>query len=139
MISRILDTSVAIAWYLPERHTLPARRWREKWLRGQAIFIVPSLHYWEMANVLRTYVRRKQLQPDLARDIYEIHLEADFNVIDPPRSEVFKMAGDYDATAYDAVYIALALQEQTPLLTAERTTTPWVVKLGALVDSVRGA
>jgi hypothetical protein len=43
----------------------------------------------------------------------------------------------FGATAYDAVFIALALGEDISLLTAERTTTPWVVKLGKRVVSVR--
>jgi hypothetical protein len=35
---------------------------------------------------------------------------------------------------YDAVYIELATSLGAPLITAERSTTPWVVKLG---NSVR--
>jgi hypothetical protein len=40
-------------------------------------------------------------------------------------------------TVYDAVYIALALEHQIPLLTAERPGTPWIKKLGSLADTVR--
>jgi hypothetical protein len=53
--------------------------------------------------------------------------------IDRDRSAVLAHA----STAYDAVYIALALGADLPLLTAERTTTPWVVKLGRRIESVR--
>jgi len=44
---------------------------------------------------------------------------------------------EYGATVYDAVYIALSRSLDLPLLTAERTTAPWVVKLGRRVESVR--
>lgn len=37
---------------------------------------------------------------------------------------------------YDAVYIALCLSLDVPFITAERTTTPWVVKLGDRIRSV---
>jgi len=43
---------------------------------------------------------------------------------------------EYGATVYDARFIALALSLKAPLLTSERTTTPWVVKLGKLARIV---
>ena len=43
----------------------------------------------------------------------------------------------YGCTAYDAVYISLALGSDNRLLTAERTTTSWVVKLGKRFQPVR--
>jgi hypothetical protein len=49
---------------------------------------------------------------------------------------VLAAALEYGATVYDAVYIALGRSLDLPLLTAEHTTTPWVVKLGRRVESV---
>jgi predicted nucleic acid-binding protein len=40
------------------------------------------------------------------------------------------------ATAYDAVFIALSIANEAPLITAERTTTSWVAKLGRLIEPV---
>jgi hypothetical protein len=37
---------------------------------------------------------------------------------------------------YDAVYVALAVSLDAPGVTAEKTTTPWVVKLGDRVRSI---
>ena len=73
---RILDTSVAIAWYLPEAFSSEAKRWQRLLLDGKAELYVPSLQYWEFANVLRTYVRRRTLDADTAGEIYALHLEA---------------------------------------------------------------
>lgn len=36
----------------------------------------------------------------------------------------------FDATVYDAVYIQLTMERDASLITAERSTTSWVVKLG---------
>ncbi|MCP4593122.1 MAG: type II toxin-antitoxin system VapC family toxin, partial [bacterium] len=44
---------------------------------------------------------------------------------------------EYGATAYDAVFIALARALEVSLTTAERTTTAWVVKMGDQIESVR--
>jgi predicted nucleic acid-binding protein len=133
----VLDTSVAMAWYLPESFSPEARRWRQRLLDGQIELVVPGLHYWEVANVLRTYVARTEIDSDLASEIYQLHLEAPLVVREPDRADVLSTALRFGSTAYDAVFIALALGSDLPLLTAERTTTPWVVKLGKRVESVR--
>ncbi len=137
MKALVLDTSVAMAWYLPETFSPEARKWRQRLLDGQIELVVPGLHYWEVANVLRTYVARAEIDADLASEIYQLHLEAPLVVQEPDRGDVLSTALRFGSTAYDAVFIALALSSNLPLLTAERTTTPWVVKLGKRVESVR--
>jgi predicted nucleic acid-binding protein len=134
--SLVLDTSVAIAWYLPETFRAAARAWQSRLLDGRVRLVVPGLHYWEFGNVLRTYVMRSELEVDLAEQIWALHLEAPLEVAEPERAEVLGAALEYGATVYDAVYIALGRSLDLPLLTAERTTTPWVVKLGRRVESV---
>lgn len=137
MKTLVLDTSVAVAWYLPEAFAASARTWQAGLLDAKVRLVVPSLHYWEFANVLRTYVRRKELTRSVAADIYGLHLDAPLEPAEPDRHEVLETALEFDATVYDAVYIALARRLRAPLLTAERKTTPWVVRLGRLVEPVR--
>lgn len=132
----VLDTSVAIAWYLPEDFSDAARVWQSRLLDNEVQFVVPSLHFWEFANVLRNYVRKGELAEDLAEDIFATHLNAPFEVAEPPPSLVFRTALEFEATAYDAVYIALARSRDIALVTAERPTTPWVVKLGGRAENV---
>ncbi len=136
MSALVLDTSVAAAWYLPEEFSERARKWQSRLLEGRIRLIVPSLHYWELANVLRTYVRRGELEAGIASEIYGLHLEAPLECDEPEKGRVLETALDFAATAYDAVYIALARMLEVPLLTAERTTTPWVVRLGDQVERV---
>ena len=138
MKALVLDTSVAAAWYLPETFASAARLWQARLLEGRVRLVVPSLHYWELANVLRTYVRRAEIDAGLAAEIYSLHLEAPLDVQEPERADVLRTALELNATAYDAVFITLSRSLGVPLLTAERKTTPWVVKLGRLVESVRG-
>jgi len=138
MSALVLDTSVAVAWYLPEEFALEARAWQERLLAGQIELVVPGLHYWEFANVLRTYVRRSELAADLAAEIYSLHLEAPLEVVEPERGAVLRTSLELDATAYDAVFVAVSRELGAPLLTAERRTTAWVAKLGRLVQHVDG-
>jgi predicted nucleic acid-binding protein len=136
MIRRVLDSSVAVAWYLPERFSLAARRWQRQMLEGNAELVVPSLHYWEFANVLRTRIRRRELDADSAAEIYSLHLDAPLLAVEPERGSVLSTALKYEATAYDAVYLSLCIANNIPFLTGERPTTPWIRQLGKLADCI---
>jgi predicted nucleic acid-binding protein len=136
MNNYVLDTSVAIAWYLDEPFSASARVWQERFLTGKITLLAPSLHYWEFANVLRTLVQRREIAEDLARDIFELHLDAPIIRAEPDERKVLDVALEYLSTAYDAVYIALSLTRDIPLITAERTTTPWVAKLRDRIEPV---
>jgi hypothetical protein len=72
----------------------------------------------------------------LVRKLMEREL-APLDRAEPDEAAVLGIALDYHATAHDAVYIALCLGRGLPLVTAERTTSPWVVKLGRRVHLVR--
>jgi predicted nucleic acid-binding protein len=133
----VLDTSVAVAWYLEEVFSASARAWQERLLTGKVVLVVPSLHYWEFANVLRTLVQRRELPENLAREIYELHMDAPLERAEPEEKSVLDIALQYGATAYDAVYISLCLSRELPLVTAEKTTTTWVTKLRDRIESVR--
>jgi predicted nucleic acid-binding protein len=133
----VVDTSVTLAWYLPEGFAPAARAWQERLLGGKVRLLVPSLHYWEFANALRTLAAREEIDEGSAHAILDLHLDAPLEIADPDRREVLKIAFEFGATAYDAVFIALALAHDVRLVTAERSTTRWVTKLGRRVEAVR--
>jgi predicted nucleic acid-binding protein len=106
-------------------------------LNGDAELIIPDLHYWEFGNVLRTYVMRKEISADLARELFEIHLLSPLTIYSPHRMEVLKTALTYHSTMYDAVFIRSSLELDLPFITAEKTTTPWVDKLSKRIIPIR--
>jgi predicted nucleic acid-binding protein len=134
----VLDTSVAIAWYLPETFSTEAREWQKNLLKNTVALLVPRhLHYLEFSNVLRTHVRRGEIDRDLAREIYALHLEAPLREIDIAMADVLETALEFESTTYDATYISLSLTQGAPIVTAERSTTPWVVKLADSVITMK--
>ena len=137
MNTYVLDTSVTIAWYLEESFSISARKWQERLLAGKIALIVPTLHYWEFANAMRTLIQRREITRALASETYELHLQAPLEIVDPNPDSVLETALDYGATAYDAVYINLCLSRDVPLITAEKTTTLWVTKLRNRIEPVR--
>ncbi len=74
MNSYVLDTSVAAAWYLPEEFSSSAGKWQNKLLEGSVTLYIPQLYYLEFSNVLRTDVRRGELEAKLAMEVYSSHL-----------------------------------------------------------------
>jgi len=137
MNTYVIDTSVTVAWYLAESFSAAAQSWQERLLAGKIRMLVPSLHYWEFANVLRTLVVRGAIATRLATEILDLHLDAPLEVAEPDRRMVLQTALDYGTTAYDAAFIALTLAHDARLITAERTTRGWVTKLGRLIEAVR--
>ena len=75
-------------------------------------------------------MRRREIERGLAEDIYALHLDAPLDVVEPDRASLLATAFAFDATVYDAAYISLAQSYDCSLVTAERTTAPWIVKLG---------
>jgi len=133
----VVDTSVTLAWYLPEEFSPAARVWQDRLLGAKVRLLVPALHYWEFANALRTLAVREEIEERSALEILDLHLEAPLETAEPARREVLNVALEFGATVYDAVFIALALVHDVRLVTAERSTTRWVTKLGRRVEAVR--
>lgn len=133
----VVDTSVTLAWYLPEEFSPAARVWQDRLLAGNARLLVPALHYWEFANALRTLAVREEIEDKSALEILDLHLDAPLEAAEPDRREILNVAFELGATVYDAVFIALALAHDVCLVTAERSTTRWVTKLGKRVQAVR--
>ena len=80
---------------------------------------------------------RRELDAGLAREIYELHMEAPLERVDPELRTVLETALKYGASACDAAYISLSLARDARLITAEKTTTPWITKLAGRVEAVR--
>ena len=137
MNAAVLDTSVAIAWYLEESFSSAARVWQDRLLEGRIRLLVPELHYLEFANVLRTLTLRGGLTPRLASDIFALHLDAPLETAEVDRHALLTTALEYGSTVYDAAFIGLAGSLDVPLITAERTTTAWVAKLGKKAVGIR--
>ena len=132
----VLDTSVALALYLPESTSVTARGYWEKVQTTGLRCVVPSLHFLEFANALRTRIRRGLLMEQKARDIFDLHLDAGLEILEPNPRGLLDFALEFDATVYDAAYISLTLGTELTLLTAEKATKPWVARLGERALSV---
>ncbi len=114
----VVDASVAVQWFLPERHSEAAGRLRSKEYQLYA----PSLLFLEINNVLIKHVRRKEISRALAERIRvaiahtPILVHSDRMLLDP----AYSLADKTGCSLYDALYLALAVKLEGRMITADR-------------------
>jgi predicted nucleic acid-binding protein len=114
----VVDASVVAAAFFQERYAKAA----QQVLLSTGRLLAPDLLYAEVANVIWKRQRRGDIRADeaaeLLGDILELPLE--ITTCKPLLSLALELAVRTGCTAYDCLYVALALQEQAVLITADQ-------------------
>lgn len=119
MTGFVVDASVAFKWLVDEELTDAAARL----LTLDQPLVAPPLLYAEVANALWTTARRGDITEDDMREA--LHLLVDAPISTPATMLnlmpiAAQLAADLDHPVYDCFYLALALREQRPVITADR-------------------
>ncbi len=112
----VIDASVAIKWLVEEDGTLEALTLLEK-----AELSSPDLLVAECANILWKKVRRGELIEDEALIAARLLEQADVEVL-PTRhllASALSLAIELDHPAYDCIYLALAIERDWQVATAD--------------------
>jgi predicted nucleic acid-binding protein len=124
-VSRIvLDASVAVKWFLPEKvETMAAKALAllDRFGKNEIQIIVPDLFWVEFASVLWKAIRRGNFPKDSADAALASLKRFDFPTISSLKllDDAFQIATDYGRTVYDCLYVALAVQSNSQLITAD--------------------
>jgi len=115
--SFVVDASVAVKWVVPEIHSEPARRL----LGRNYTLLVPDFFFAEIANVFWKRVQRGEDNTDDAKVALEAIEAQPLQVYPSLRlmSPAFDMAIQTRRAVYDCVYIALAVECQCQMVTAD--------------------
>lgn len=116
----VLDASVAIAWVVASQATPYTRRMRVRAKQEQ--YHVPSIFAVEVANVLVVLERREILTDDAADAAADVLGRLEPVVHEPALGvlELRALAQRFRLSAYDATYLALALDLRLPLACGDR-------------------
>jgi predicted nucleic acid-binding protein len=120
----VVDASVAVKWTFPEflePLTDRADDLLQQYARGQIDLVVPDLFWTEITNFLWKSVRQEKIPSPRAEAALKTMLARDFQTV-PSReilTEALSIAVQFDRTAYDSVYVALAVALKTELITAD--------------------
>ena len=118
----VLDCSVAMAWVFPDEATESTGRLRDSLIDGRAF--VPSLWPVEVASVLLAATRRGRLGaeewPRVCASLEALPIEIDQVSMSRTWGAVLDLAVEHRLSAYDAMYLELALRMRLPLATLDR-------------------
>jgi predicted nucleic acid-binding protein len=83
--------------------------------------LAPDLIWSEVANIVWKQCRRGGIHPDEAIEIVEqfLALPMEIHPANTLAAQATRLAIDTGRTAYDCMYLALAIREDCPLLTAD--------------------
>jgi len=105
-----LDASIALGWVVGRQASAYGRRIRLRARREP--YHAPALWRLEVVNALRGLERRRAIAPEASATAVGI-LERMQPVIH--ETELLQLARRHDLSAYDAAYLALALELKMPL------------------------
>jgi len=120
----VLDASVAVKWAMPsakEPQTHEAVELLKRYVRGEVDFVVPDLFWAEVGNVLWNGARRGRWNRSDAETGAADFIARGFVTV-PSLAlmpEALRLAFAYDRAVYDCLYVALAVQTKTEMITAD--------------------
>jgi predicted nucleic acid-binding protein len=119
----VLDASVAVKWVLPNPEALTAESFQllKSYTEGEINFLVPDLFWAEVANVLWKGARQQRWSKRVAEDGTEQLRDRNFFTISSLTllPEALKIALAYNRSVYDSLYVVLAIQFKTEMITAD--------------------
>ena len=119
MTGFVVDASVAVKWLVAEAYSEQAARL----LESDRVLIAPALLYAEAANALWALARRGDIAAADVGDALAVLADAPLTVPSSLRRlmpAAARLAVDLGPPVFDCFYLALALQEQLPVVTADR-------------------
>jgi len=120
----VVDASVAAKWFLPENGEAlvdQAASLLDKYDMRQVQFVVPDLFYVEIASAIWKAVRTGRVSRAFGDQALGLLTQREFATVPSLKllDGAFQIAADYGRTVYDSLYVALAVQTQSQLITAD--------------------
>ena len=118
----VLDTSIALKWFLEDENDRTYSLDILRALSGEYRPIVPWLWYYEMANVLLIQVHRKRVVFEEVKAFLTLIGEMAIDIDAPDKLAILQLphlARKHRLTGYDAAFLELAQRLQLPLATSD--------------------
>lgn len=117
----VIDSSVAVKWFVPELHSSEARRILDLYETGMLSLLAPDLINAEVGNIVWKKHVFQGLAATDAQAIIDEFRKLNF-VITPTANlldEAYRIAVSTRRTVYDSLYLALSLRESCRFVTAD--------------------
>jgi predicted nucleic acid-binding protein len=116
----VVDASVVAGWVLTTQAT-PYASSVMRLLRQGSLCEAPDLLHWECVNILLTQMRRGRLTQQQAEEALRLIADVRIRYEDHFTTEnrLLSLGARYGLTCYDAMYLALALQQSLPVASTD--------------------
>jgi predicted nucleic acid-binding protein len=120
----VLDASVAAKWFLSpkdEELTAEALGLLRKYSQREVSFMIPDLFWVEIASVFRKAIRLARFDEGSARNAFTYLENCDLPAYSSTVlfHRAFEIAMRHNQSIYDSMYVALAVQTESQLITAD--------------------
>ncbi|MEA2953576.1 MAG: hypothetical protein QOJ96_3096 [Alphaproteobacteria bacterium] len=117
----VLDSSVTIAWYVPDEHGEATNSLLDRVTTHGAV--VPFHWQLEVGNALLLAMRRRrissQLRSEALAQLVDLQISQDDRTLEQAWSSSLELADTHRLTLYDACYLELAQRRGLPLATLD--------------------
>jgi predicted nucleic acid-binding protein len=120
----VLDASVALKWALPpanKSYVPESLHLLRQYTKGEIDFLVPDIFWAEIGNVLWKGPRHRRWSRSISEQIAAEMREQNFPTVSSLAlmTDALKIALTYDRSVYDCLYLALAIQSRSQMITAD--------------------
>jgi predicted nucleic acid-binding protein len=121
MDNLVVDSSVAVKWFVVEPYSTEARRILDAYQNGLLSFLAPDLINAEFGNIIWKKHIFQGLASSDAQDILDKfwQLQFTFTPTADLLEDAYKIAVAHQRAVYDALYVALSIRENCQLVTAD--------------------
>ncbi len=135
MANLVVDSSVAVKWFVVEPYSMEARKILDEYQNGSISFLAPDLINAEFGNIIWKKHIFQGLAAADAQNIVDDFRALQFTFI--PTSTLlnaaYKLAVKHQRTVYDSLYLALSLRENCQFVTADEK---FVNAVGSLFPNI---
>jgi len=118
MSAFVVDTSIALKWFLEDEEDRADSLNILKGISETNRPVVPWLWFYEIGNALTFAVRRKRVVFEQVEEFLRLLEQMPIDVDEPDRATALRLpylCREHNLTTYDAAYLELAMRLQLPL------------------------
>ncbi|MDQ3650004.1 MAG: type II toxin-antitoxin system VapC family toxin [Acidobacteriota bacterium] len=121
MTNLVVDSSVAVKWFVVEPYSIEAQKILDEYRNGSISFLAPDLINAEFGNIIwKKHIFQGLAESD-AQSIVDDFRALRFTFVPTATllADAYKLAVKYQRTVYDSLYLALSLREGCQFVTAD--------------------
>ncbi|MBZ8181549.1 type II toxin-antitoxin system VapC family toxin [Oscillatoria salina] len=118
----VVDSSVAIKWFIPQPYSSEAQKILNAYQSGSLLLLAPELIYAEVGNIVWKLSRFQGLSETDAVAILDGFCSINISVtpLASLLNDAYQLAVTHERSVYDSLYVVLSLRQNCQFVTADQ-------------------